>query len=57
MGGLGLDAGGVGSGSFFTSLGTDFNIDTFGIEAICSPSVSRGGVRCGVMVDTSSNKV
>ena len=57
MGGLGLDAGGVGSGSFSTSLGTDFNVDAFGIEAICSPSVSTGEVRCGVVVDTSSNKV
>jgi len=50
VGGLGLYAGGVGSGSFSSSLGTDFNIDALEIEAICSPSVSTGGVRCDVVV-------
>ena len=42
-----FDAGGVGSESFSTSIGTDFNVDTFGIEAICSPLSQRvklGGV-------------
>ena len=57
MGGLGLDAGGVESGTFSTTLGTDFNIDAFGIEVICSHSVSTGVFRCVVVVDTSSNKV
>ena len=57
MGGLGLDGGRAESGTFSTTLGTDFNVDAFGIEAICSHSVSTGVFRCGVEVDTSSNKV
>ena len=57
MDGLGLDAGGVESGTFSTTLGTDFNIDALGIEVICSHSVSTGVFRCVVVVDTSSNKV
>ena len=48
MGRLGLDAGGVESGNFSTTLGTDFNVDAFGIEAICSHSVSTCVFRCGV---------
>ena len=56
MGGFGLDTGGVGSGSFSPSLGTDVNVDTFGGEATCSPSVPVGEVRCGVVVDTSSKR-
>ena len=57
MGGLGLDGGGAESGTFSTTLGTDFNVDAFGIEVICSHSVSAGVFRYGVEVDTSSNKV
>ena len=61
MGGLGLDGGGAESGTFSTTLETDFNVDAFGIEMICSHSVSTvylGVVfRCGVEVDPSSNKV
>ena len=44
MGGFGLDTGGVASGSFSTFLGTDFNVDDSGGEAICSPSVPAGEV-------------
>ena len=57
MCGLGLDGGGVESGTFSTTSGTDFNVDAFGIEVICSHSVSTGVFRCGAVVDTSSNKV
>ena len=57
MGGFGLDTGGVGSGSFSTSLGIDFNVDAFEGEATCFSSVPAGEVRYGVVVDTSSNKV
>ena len=57
MGSFGLGTDGVGSGSFSTSLGTDFNVDAFGGEVICSPLFPAGEVRCGVVVDTSSNKV
>ena len=57
MGGLGLDGGGAESGTFSTTLGTDFNVDAFGIEALCSHSVLACLFRYGVEVDTASNKV
>ena len=44
MGGLGLDGGGAESGTFSTTLGADFNVDAFGIEVMCSHSVSTGVV-------------
>ena len=48
MDGLGLDGGGAESGTFSTTLGTDFSVDAFGIEVICSHSVATGVFRCGV---------
>ena len=57
MGGLGLDGGGAESGTFSTTLGTDFNVDAFGIEVICSHSVSAGVLRYGVAVDTASRSI
>ena len=57
MCGLRLDGGGVESGTFSTTSGTDFNVDAFGIEVVRSHSVSTGVFRCGVVIDASSNKV
>ena len=51
MGGLGLDAGGAESGTFSSNLGTNFNVDAFGIEVICSHSISTGVFRYGVEVE------
>ena len=48
MGSFGLVAGGVGSGSFSTSLGTDFNVDAVGMEAIYIPLAIE--VKLGVVL-------